>query len=287
MFVIIKFYKMAKKISFLITLLFLTTFSFAQKKEKIKGSKIVTVALKEINSFENIEVSDNFEVLLVKGNQPSLEIEADDNLHDIINFEVAGNTLRINALKDASSFKKFTVRINYSENLKLIIARNETTIKALADLELDNITIKNYDDSKSFLNVKSNYFSLILDDKSEAEINLKAETFTLELSKNTSLKALIAATEGKIDMYQKSKAAIEGTSKTVKMRLDNNANLIAPKFTINTADINAEHYSTCKLNVTNEITIEASGKSEIELLGDAKINLKSFINNAILSKKEK
>lgn len=223
----------------------------------------------------------------MKSENHSLEIEADDNLHDIINFEVAGNTLRVTALKLPSNYKKFTIKINYSDSLKLVTARNDAQIKAITDLELDKITIKNYDSSKSFLNVKSNYFALVLDDKSEAEINLKAETFTLELSKNTSLKALIAATEGKIDMYQKSKAAIEGTSKTVKMRLDNNANLIAPKFTINTADINAEHYSTCKINVTNEISIEASGKSEIELLGDAKINLKSFINNAILSKKEK
>ena len=278
---------MFRNIPFLLVALLVTQLSLSQKKEKIKGSKIVTVAVKEINSFENIEINDNFEVFLVKSENHSLEIEADDNLHDIINFEVAGNTLRVTALKLPSNYKKFTIKINYSDSLKLVTARNYAQIKAITDLELDKITIKNYDSSKSFLNVKSNYFALVLDDKSEAEINLKAETFTLELSKNTSLKALIAATEGKIDMYQKSKAAIEGTSKTVKMRLDNNANLIAPKFTINTADINAEHYSTCKLNVTNEITIEASGKSEIELLGDAKINLKSFINNAILSKKEK
>ena len=79
---------MFKNIPFLLVALLVTTFSLAQKKEKIKGSKIVTVAIKELKSFENIEVGDNFEVLLVKGDKPSLEIEADDNLHDIINFEV-------------------------------------------------------------------------------------------------------------------------------------------------------------------------------------------------------
>jgi len=195
---------MFKNITFLfVTLLFVTNISLAQKKEKIKGSKIVTVAIKDLNSFENIEVSDNFEVLLVKGTIPSLEIEADDNLHDIINFEVSGNTLRVNALKEASSFKKFTIRINYSDNLKLIIARNEATIKALADLELENITIKNYDNSKSFVNVKSDNFSLILDDKSSAEINVKSENTTLELSKSSEILALVVSPVFKIDMYQK------------------------------------------------------------------------------------
>jgi len=279
---------MFKNIPFLfVTLLLVTNISLAQKKEKIKGSKIVTVSVKEINSFENIEVGDNFEVLLVKGTQPSLEIEADDNLHDIINFEVSGNTLRVNALKDASSFKKFTVRINYSEALKLIIARNETTIKALADLELDNITIKNYDDSKSFLNVKSNYFSLILDDNSEAEINVKSENTTLELSKSSELKALVASPVVKIDMYQKSKATIEGNTTNAKIRLDNISNLVAQKFVIGNLELDTENYSKCEVNVSSTIQITAAGKSQIELFGEPKITIQKFINNATLYKKEK
>lgn len=278
---------MFKNIPFLLVALLVIQVSFAQKKEKIKGSKIVTVAVKEINSFENIEINDNFEVFLVKSKNHSLEIEADDNLHDIINFEVAGNTLRVTALKTPSNYKKFAIRINYSDSLKLITARNEAQIKALADLELEKITIKNYDYSKSFLNVKSKYFDLVLDDKSEAEINVKAESISLELSKNSELKALLDATEAKIDMYQKSKATIEGTSANVKMRLDNNASISAPKYSIKNLDLNAEQYVNCKVQVTKEIIIEASGKSEIELLGEPRIVINKFINNALLRKKEK
>ena len=272
---------------YLFTFLLVTTFAFSQKKEKVKGSKIVTTEIKKIETFEAIEVLDNIEVFLVKGTECGLEIEADDNLHDIINFEVAGNTLRINALKDASSFKKFTIRINYSENLKLIIARNETTIKALADLELDNITIKNYDDSKSFLNVKSNYFSLILDDKSEAEINVKSENTTLELSKNSELKALVASPEVKIDMYQKSEATIEGNTANAKIRLDNTSNLVAQKFIIGKLELDTENYSKCEVNVSSSIQITAAGKSQIELFGEPKITIEKFTNNATLYKKEK
>ena len=97
MFVISNHHKMTKKIALLFTFLFLTTIAVAQKKEKIKGSKIVTVWVKEIPSFENIEINDNFEVFLVKSDKPSLEIEADDNLHEIINYEVAGETLRVSS----------------------------------------------------------------------------------------------------------------------------------------------------------------------------------------------
>lgn len=278
---------MTKKISFLFTLLFLTTIAVAQKKEKIKGSKIVTVSVKEIPSFENIEINDNFEVFLVKSDKPSLEIEADDNLHEIINYEVAGGTLRVSSLREAIGVKKFALRINYTSELKLITAKNESSIHALADLELENITIKNYDNSRAFLNVKANYFALMLNDKSEAEINVKADNTSLELSKNAELKALVTSPELKLDMYQKSQAEIEGNVNNAKMRLDNYAVLTAKKLVIATLDLSTESYAKSFINVTNTLNLAASGKTETELLGESKIQITKFLNNATLYKKEK
>ena len=46
----------------LFVLLFVTTLTFAQKKEKIKGSKKVTIEQKEIGSFNALEVEDNLEI---------------------------------------------------------------------------------------------------------------------------------------------------------------------------------------------------------------------------------
>lgn len=279
--------KMTKKISFLLTLFFLTTIAVAQKKDKIKGSKIVTVSVKEIPTFENIEINDNFEVFLVKGEKASLEIEADDNLHEIINYEVAGGTLRVTSLKEVSGAKKFALRINYTTDLKLITAKKESSIKALADLELENVTIKNYDNSKSFLNVKADYFALFLNDKSEAEINIKADNTSLELSKNAELKALVISPEFKLDMYQKSKAEIEGNVNNAKMRIDNYATLTSKKLAIATLDIVSESYSKCSINVINSLMLAASGKTEIEIFGEPKIQINKFTNNATLYKKEK
>ncbi|BCY28500.1 GIN domain-containing protein [Flavobacterium okayamense] len=275
-----------KKFTLVLTLVLFTTLSFGQKKEKIKGSKIITHTINDLESFENIEVEDNLEVFLVKGDKPSLEIEADDNLHDAINFSVAGNTLRVYALKDVISAKKFSIRINYTENLKLVSAKGETVVNALNDLQAENITIKNYDKSKSFLNVQSNYFTLILNDKAEAELNVKAQNTTLELSKNAELKALVASPELKVDMYEKSEAKIEGDAETVKLRLDNNVNLDVKKLTAKDLEINIEGYAKAIVYATNFITISASGKSEIELYGEPKIEILKFTNSTTLYKKE-
>ena len=67
--------------------------------------KIVTIEQKEIDSFEDIEVRDNLEVYLDRGEKCELKIEADDNLHDIIKIDVTAKTLRIHTSKRLTTTK--------------------------------------------------------------------------------------------------------------------------------------------------------------------------------------
>jgi hypothetical protein len=277
---------MKKHLYLIVTLLCITS-SFSQKKEKIKGSKVVTVTIKDLETFTNIEIEDNLEVFFVKAEKPSIEIEADDNLHDVVSYDLLGKTLKVSSKKYVSSAKKFAVRINYNDSLQSIVARHESTINALADLTLNKCVVKTYDESRAFLNVMVKDFTLSQTDKSESEVNIKADKVAIELTKEAEFKGLVAAPESKIDLYQKAEAEIEGDTQVSKIRLDNNSNLTAKKFTIKDLELIAESYTKCSINVKNTVEISASGKTEIDLLGDCKVDLKIFKNAAILSKKEK
>lgn len=257
----------------------------AQKKEKIKGSKTVTVTQREINPFEAVEIEDNIEVFLVKGDVQGLEIEADDNLHEVISTEYYGNTLRITTTKDVSAFKKFSIRLTYTGTLTSVTAKHEVVLNALMALELDNITITNLDYSKSFINVKSKNFTLKMNDKTKAEANIQADSTVIEMSKNADLKALVAAQSAKIDLYQKTTASIEGDAARAQIRLDNNAELTAKKFTVKALELLAESYSTCNVLASETIGVSATGKAEVELYGTPKIDLKKFADNATLYKR--
>ena len=279
---------MTKKFTLFVIALFSITLASAQVKlEKIKGSKIVTISVKEVESFENVEIEEFLDVYFVKSEKQSIEIEADDNLHDIISYSVLGNTLKLTALKQPTGEKKVAIRVNYTDSLKTIIARHDSKINAIADINLESITIKNFDKSQSFLNIRCTNFTLIMTDKSKAEINVKADKTVVELSKDAKVKGLIASPEAKIDLYQKAEAEIEGDSQIAKIRLDNNANLIAKKFTVKDMELVAESYTKCSVNAQKSIEISASGKTEIDLLGEPKVDLKVFTNMAILAKKEK
>ena len=274
-----------KKSIILLTLLFITSFAIAQKKEKVKGSKIVTTEIKKIEDFTSLEVLDNVEVFLTKGTECGLEIEADDNLHEAIDIVLNGSTLRIATLKNAFGFKKLSIRITYKDDFKSIIVRNEATITALSEIELDAITFKTYDSSKLFVNSKSTEFTLIMDDKSKAELNSKADKTTITLSKTAKLKALLTSKDLTFDMYQKSESEIEGDVQNLKLRLDNNAKFTGKKLTSRNTEVISEAYTNASLNVSENLILEASGKSEIEVYGDQKIDLKRFVDNAVLMKK--
>ena len=277
--------KKMKKIILLFIAILITGISYGQKREKVKGSKNVTIEKKEIVNFENLEVEDNLEILLIKSDNCSIEIEADDNLHSEININSTGNTLRLTTLKEVGGFKKFLVKIFYNNEFKLLLAKHESIITATSEIVLDNFTVKSFDYSKIFMNGQIKTFAIMQNDKSKSELNIKSEMATIELSKNAQLKALISSTQLKVDLYQKSSAVLEGDVNELKLRLDNSSEFTGKNLISKTAELIAEANTSTKINVVTNATIEASGKSEIQFYGDAKIELKRFTENTVIMKK--
>ncbi|TRX04652.1 GIN domain-containing protein [Flavobacterium gawalongense] len=276
-----------KKYTAILLVLLSTTLTLAQKKEKIKGSKTVTVEQREVGNFEALEVEDNLEVHLERGEKTEIKIEADDNLHDIISFDLRDNILRIYTTKEAVNYKNLIVRVTYTNDLNLVTSKNESTINAIQEIQLDNLTFKAHDFSQLYLNVNTKNFILQADDKSKTELNLKSENAIIELSKNSSLKALVTTIDLKVDIYQKSNATIEGDATNAIIRLDNNSTLTGNKLTIKNADVTTESYSTCSLNAATAVIIDAADKSEIQLVGTPKIEMRQFADEAKLIKKLK
>lgn len=276
-----------KKHPIILLLLLATTLSFSQNKEKIKGSKTVTIEQKEIGEFNALEINGNLEVYLEKGFKNEIKIEADENLHEIIAFDLKDKALRIYTSKEATSYKKLIVRVTYTNDLKMVTSKNESIINAIEAIQLDDITFSALDFSKLYLNVNAKNFTLKSDDKSKVELNLKSEKAKIELSKNAQLKALVSSVDVLCDLYQKSNANIEGDATNAVIRLDNNSIFTGNKFTIKNADVTTESYSVCSLFTEISLIIDAADKSEIQLLGMPKIEMRKFIGEAKLSKKLK
>ncbi|MBC7523714.1 MAG: DUF2807 domain-containing protein [Flavobacterium sp.] len=275
-----------KKINKLLVLLLLvSSVAFSQKKDKIKGSKIVTIEKKIIDSFNALEVSDDVEIILVKGTDCGIEIEADDNLHDAIAIDLSGSILKISSTKKVFGYKKFSVIVTCKDDFNSIVAKDDSKVTAISNVDFDALNIKSFDDSKLYITTKTTLFNFVLDGKSKAELNLKADKTVISLSKNSEVKALITSKEMTFDMYQKSDATIEGDVEELKIRLDNNSNFVGKNLLSKNVSIKTEGYANASIQSRLNSIIDASGKSEIELYGDSKIELKQFADSAILKKK--
>ena len=279
--------ELMKKNTALLLLLLVTTLTFAQKREKIKGSKIVTTSIKEVGEFDGVEADDNLEVYLERGEKNEIKIEADDNLHDIVGMDLREKVLRLYTSKESTIFKKLVIHITYTSSLKKVIAKNESVIYAIQELQLDDISFNTFDYSKLFLNVNAKKFNLTADDKSRIELNLKSEDAVLQLSKTASIKTLVSAIKFKCDLYQKSIATIEGIAEKATIRLDNNSIFTGTKFTLKDANVTAENYSKGSILAETTVSIALGNNAELSLFGSPAITLTRFSEEAKLFKKIK
>ncbi|MCB0442855.1 MAG: DUF2807 domain-containing protein [Flavobacterium sp.] len=275
---------MKKNIILIVVFLF-STLTWSQKKEKLKASKIVTISQKEIGAFDSIEVEDEIDVFIVKGDQPTVEIEADDNTHDSFDIKLNGTNLRIGLTHNISGAKKTSIRITYTDDFKMLVAKGDANVTALSDVKLNHVTFKCYDSARLFLNADCANFTLIANDKSKIELNLKSENVIFELSKNTDIKALVRSSNFKCDMYQRASATIEGDINDLKLRMDNNSDFMGKNLVSQTAAIIAESSSKSSIQVVNQLVLESSGKSETNLYGNATIEIKRFADESSLNKK--
>jgi hypothetical protein len=264
---------------------FITT-GFSQDKEKIKGDRNVTSRETKINSFNRIVVGEDFKIDIIEGVQASIFIETDDNLHDVIKFGVADSTLTFQTSSKITSSKKINIKVIYTKTLQQIETFEDGEISSLTSINLDKVILKNTGSSKAFLNIKTTDFKFINSDRAKVKLNVTTKIANLELAENSNVDALINADTINVDLYQRSDAKIEGIVKHLKVRADNSANFVGKDLTASSCEVLCEDSSDVSVQVTNSLTIEATGSGEVYIYADPKITLSKFTDTAKLYKKE-
>lgn len=269
----------------------LLLFSFktlAQNKEKIKGNREVTIKKNYVEPFNRIVVGDRFEIEIIFNAKPSVEIEADSNLHDVIMFEVIDSTLSFKTTHRITSKKALKITVNYTNTLKDIETQDNGEIRSLTSLELNNndVTLKTSGNSRAYLNINSKTYKQVSLDKSKVKLNLTTNSTTLELSDNAKMDALINTNDATIDLYQRAIINLEGQAKTATIRTDNNSDFNGRKFSITNCNLICEVASDAYVEALESITMEIMGNSEVYLYGNPSITLEKFTDSAKLQKKE-
>jgi len=262
-------------------------FTFGQTKEKIKGNRDVTIKQTYVDDFNSLIIKDDFEVKIAYNSKPSVEVEADSNLHDVITISVDNGSLNISTDRRITSKKKLIITINYGENLNNIELYNDTELSSLTSMELNDLNLKVENNSRAYLNIKANSLSFTSSGRSKSRLNIVADSTTFVLSDNSKIDALVSGKTSSFDLYQSADATIEGDAENTAIRLDNSSNFLGKNYSIKNADVLIESASDATLNVETLLILKASGNSETYVYGEPKIDLELLTDTAKLQKKKK
>lgn len=277
---------MLKKTLLLALITLCSTTIHSQKKEKIKGNRNVTAKETPINSFNKIVVGENFNIDIIVGSQASVFIETDENLHDIIKFNVADSTLSFQTSKKITSSKKLSIKVVYTNTLKYIETIESGEISSLTSINLDDIELKNLGTSRAFLNIKSKNLKFTASNRARVKLNLTTSLANIVISENSKLDMLINADSLQLDSYQQADAKIRGSLMKLNIRADNSSNVVGKDLTTKTCELLCEGSSDVAVQVTDSLLIDVSGSGEVYIYANPKITIQKFADTAKLYKKE-
>jgi hypothetical protein len=174
------------KLSAILFLLIGTTSCFM---EGVKGDgNVVTKKRKISDDFSRVEVSRGLDVYLTKSKDVSLEVEADENLHELIQTEVKGGVLKITSSKNiwSARAKKVHLHVDNLSDIRINSGADLRTRNTFVSDEL-RLSISSGASAEMELNVED----LTCDISSGADIRLsgEAENFTVSSSSGSDVKA--------------------------------------------------------------------------------------------------
>lgn len=274
-------YKMNKTLLLILCAL-ISTLSLAQ--DKVKGSRVLSTNTTDINPFNRLLLTEDFEVKLVKAETAAVKIIIDENLHDYIKIIDKDSTLTLKTTAKLR-FKKQEITVFYKDALNTIELKEEAEIFSENSLKFNDLTLVTSDNSRAFLTVECTMIKHINEGKARNKLNITADNVTLELNGDSKIEALINASKIEADLLESADAQIEGDAKDLDLNVDNSSEFNGEKLSIKDINITTLNRAEAKVNASSDLNINASGTSEIEIYGSPKINIESFEDNAILKKK--
>ncbi len=260
---------------------------YSQKKEKIKGNREVLIKEFGLAYFDAIEVGEKFSVALQKTSDTTrVVIETDDNLFDVIHFNIENKVLYFTTTKEIVKKKRLKITVFVPEKLNSISVIEKGIIFNEEPLSLGNLQIKAANRGKIKLNLQiKNNLVIKAADKSKIELTGRAQTASINLAEdaNLEIEAQIQNADILLNDYAYFKA--KGSAQQIKLKAQNKSTCKAAKWMVKDAVVSSSDKAETSINVSGNLNLKETGNTSVYLYGSPKINLKKFNDNASLYKK--
>jgi hypothetical protein len=214
-----------------ITILSISACSQAQIRPTVRGNGDVVTKERNTESFTGVRVSSGIDVYIKQGNNESMSVEADENLHEYIITEVRGGVL--NVYTDAN--------IREAERKRVYVTMKE--VKSVKTSSAGDVV---------------------------GQTPVKTDRLELSASSAGDIKLEVYAKEIDLNISSSGDMTLSGEADILNGDLSSAGDLNAYELIVKEADLSASSAGNADINVTDRIRARASSAGDINYMGNPK-----------------
>ncbi|MDQ2087768.1 DUF2807 domain-containing protein [Herbivorax sp. ANBcel31] len=247
-----------------IIFIILSSCVFVSNPKEIQGSGILTKQEKSFTDFNSLNICSDFNVIVEKGTEYQVVIEADDNLWEYLEIELYEDTLILNWDRDFQ-FKENTFNAFIKmPDIKKIETRNDSIVKLDEEFILsdNSIELNLYNSSMIEGAIQAKKIDILMKNSSYLKLEGKSKELNLDLSikaeadllkfksekskinaKNSSRVYLLSPNELDLFMKNSSYLKLEGKGEELNMNLLNSVTVDISDYNGDKVNIDKKHSS--------------------------------------------
>ncbi len=240
----------------------------ARTMKTVKGSGTLTTRTIPAPDFDAVSVSNAIRVYITD-KIDVIEIEADDNLIDLVRADAAGKELRIGFDSKFNSFSNIhvTVRIPANGKIRSLRASSAASIVTETGLQAGDFRIDASSASSIEAAVKARSCSMNASSAAKVQIALKADECTLDTSSSAGITASLTVGACRAEASSASRIALTGTVRDLDVDTSSAAKLNAEEAVCENARIDTSSGSSVRVQCTGRLRADASSGSSIRYTG--------------------
>lgn len=209
--------------------LFSCNFNLSLNPGEQGNGKVVTTQRPVTAPFSSIKASEGLNVILSQGQNESIEVEADENLQDLILTEISDGVLKIHTQSMIGSATSKKVYVSFS-NISSIHSSSGSNVRTTGSMALDSLLLK----SSSGSNM---------------DLELRAKVLTCKSSSGSNMR-------------------LSGTSTKLFAEASSGSNLTAADLVAQFSEVKASSGANITVNTSKKLIAKASSGADIAYYGN-------------------
>ena len=248
----------------------------AQRKPTLRGSRVVTEVKKELPPFNAISLVGDLEISLKRSFGPGYSLVADDNLVDVLKFEVVDSTLVISSYYDIRARKQLDIQVEYT-HLKAISLK-AGSVTTMDVIESEALFVDGFNTARLDLRAKGGTMDINLEGSSGGNFNVDVDSLAVSMGDRAKAYLYSVGETSVLDLEGQSSLTLEGSANKVQLQMQGNAKYKGETLEAGDMVIQMQQDPTAHVQAYGQLELSLKGNAKVYLFGTPSILVHEFLD---------